>query len=104
MTDHLGSLRSRGRTGRRCGVVRSVVIVAVTLLGAARAARGQALDVVHAFGPSAGVAFPQAALIQVSDGTFYGTSSGGGAFGYGTVFKVTADGVVTILYSFQGID
>ena len=46
-------------------------------------------------------AFPEAALIQVGDGTFYGTSSGGGAYGQGTVFKVTADGLVTVLHSFQ---
>src|SRR5207245_6715403 len=75
---------------------------ALTLLGGARAASGQALEVVHAFAASMpDAAFPEAALIQVGDGTFYGTSSGGGAYGQGTVFKVTADGLVTVLHSFQ---
>jgi len=42
---------------------------------------------------------PSSALIQASDGNFYGTSLGGGV-GWGTVFKVTPDGTVTVLYSF----
>jgi uncharacterized repeat protein (TIGR03803 family) len=101
MTDRSSSSRSRARTPRQSGVVSVAVIVA--LLGAARAAKGQALDVVHAFVPGAGIAFPEAALIQFSDGTFYGTSAGGGAYGLGTVFTITAGGVVSIRYSFQGI-
>ena len=32
--------------------------------------------------------FPDAALIQASDGNFYGTTSQGGVDGYGTVFKI----------------
>jgi uncharacterized repeat protein (TIGR03803 family) len=30
----------------------------------------------------------------------YGTTSGGGAFGYGTVYKITTDGKEKLLYSF----
>ena len=33
---------------------------------------------------------PQAALIQTSDGNFYGTTASGGANAYGTVFRLTA--------------
>ena len=44
------------------------------------------------------------ALIQATDGNFYGTTVGGGAFGgvgrAGTVFKMTPAGIVTTLYSF----
>jgi uncharacterized repeat protein (TIGR03803 family) len=43
---------------------------------------------------------PRAALVQDSDGNFYGTTEGGGAYSSGTVFKVTAGGTLTILYSF----
>jgi uncharacterized repeat protein (TIGR03803 family) len=32
---------------------------------------------------------PQAALVQASDGSFYGTTGGGGAGGAGTVFRLT---------------
>jgi uncharacterized repeat protein (TIGR03803 family) len=39
-------------------------------------------------------------LIQGSDGNFYGTTAAGGANGDGTVFKMTAAGVLTTLYSF----
>jgi uncharacterized repeat protein (TIGR03803 family) len=52
-------------------------------------------------------AFPEAPLIQGSDGNFYGTTSLGGT-GYnpysgeaaGTVFKITPSGTLTTLYSF----
>ena len=40
------------------------------------------------------------ALIQGSDGNFYGTTADGGQFATGTVFKVTASGTETLLYSF----
>ena len=50
-------------------------------------------------------AFPQAGLVQGSDGNFYGTTFGGGANGNcaggcGTVFKITPIGALTTLYSF----
>jgi len=44
---------------------------------------------------------PMAAVIQGSDGNFYGTTNGGGANGnYGTIFKITPAGALTTLYSF----
>jgi uncharacterized repeat protein (TIGR03803 family) len=43
---------------------------------------------------------PWAGLVEGSDGNFYGTTFLGGAFGYGTIFKVTPGGVLTTLYSF----
>jgi uncharacterized repeat protein (TIGR03803 family) len=45
---------------------------------------------------------PSSALTQGSDGNFYGTTAAGGTFGAGTVFKITATGVETVLYSFAG--
>ncbi|HSY05097.1 MAG TPA: choice-of-anchor tandem repeat GloVer-containing protein [Steroidobacteraceae bacterium] len=39
-------------------------------------------------------------LIQGSDGNFYGTTSAGGQFGAGTLFKLTPAGAETVLYSF----
>ena len=47
---------------------------------------------------------PQAGLIQASDGNFYGTTSGGGANNYGTVFKITPSGALTTLHSFGYAD
>jgi uncharacterized repeat protein (TIGR03803 family) len=36
------------------------------------------------------------------DGNFYGTTSGGGSNGHGTVFKMTTNGMLTTLVSFDG--
>ena len=46
---------------------------------------------------------PVAALVQGRDGNFYGTTTGGGANGNGTVFKLTPIGVLTVLYSFAAV-
>src|SRR5206468_17707 len=50
----------------------------------------------HSFIGSDGT-YPQAGLIQASDGNFYGTTSYAG-----TVFKMNAAGTVTTLHSFTG--
>jgi len=49
-------------------------------------------------------AYPSAPLVQASDGKFYGTASGGGASGYGTVFQVDGSGNFEVLHSFSATD
>src|ERR1039457_2598677 len=47
--------------------------------------------------------YPQAGLVQATDGNFYGTTpeSGGGVYHQGgTVFKITSSGTLTPLYNF----
>jgi len=44
------------------------------------------------------------ALVQGSDGNFYGATSQHGANGDGTVFKITPSGTLTTLHSFNGTD
>jgi len=43
---------------------------------------------------------PAPVLVQGTDGNFYGTTSRGGTYDRGTVFRITAGGVPTTLYSF----
>ena len=43
---------------------------------------------------------PLSPLVQAPDGNFYGTTGGGGAYGAGTVFKITPNGALTTIYSF----
>ena len=47
---------------------------------------------------------PTGVLVQGTDGNFYGTTSGGGAIGYGTVFKIAPWGKLTTLHSFDYTD
>ncbi len=54
-------------------------------------------------GPTDG-ALPITALLQASDGNFYGAAKGGGANGLGTVFQITPAGKFTVLHTFSGSD
>jgi uncharacterized repeat protein (TIGR03803 family) len=44
---------------------------------------------------------PQGTLLRGEDGNFYGSTVAGGAHGYGTVFMMTTEGVLTTLLSFD---
>ena len=59
------------------------------------------LMVLHSFAgyPSDG-SHPKSGLIQAADGSFYGTTSDGGASGYGTVFKMDSLGNLTVRHGF----
>jgi uncharacterized repeat protein (TIGR03803 family) len=56
-------------------------------------------SLLHTFTGADG-AVPLAGLTQDSAGNFYGTAAGGGATGWGTVYKMDKAGQVTVLYSF----
>ncbi len=59
------------------------------------------VTVLHSCGaPSGDGASPNSALFQASDGALYGTTVAGGAYGYGTAFKTSYAGAVTVLHSF----
>ena len=50
-------------------------------------------------GPDGGS--PQGGLVQTAEGSFYGTTTYGGADDYGTVFKIATNGALTTLVSFN---
>src|SRR5207248_8915605 len=47
---------------------------------------------------------PVAGLVQATDGNFYGTALEGGAYGYGTIFRITSGGALTTLVSLNGTE
>jgi uncharacterized repeat protein (TIGR03803 family) len=47
---------------------------------------------------------PTGALVQATNGNFYGTTNYGGAFGWGMVFEITPVGTLTVLHSFNQKD
>lgn len=48
--------------------------------------------------------YPQAGLVQASDGNFYGANSLGGAYGCGTLFKLTPKAVFSVVHPFDCTD
>jgi uncharacterized repeat protein (TIGR03803 family) len=60
------------------------------------------LTTLHSFCSQSGCKdgeFPQTGVIQATDGSFYGTTILGGAYGSGTIFKITPTGTLTTLYN-----
>ncbi len=69
--------------------------------GRASSSAAASYAVLHSFSNPDG-SEPQGSLIQASDGRFYGTTSGGGAFGQGAVLKMDSAGNLVLLHSFAG--
>jgi uncharacterized repeat protein (TIGR03803 family) len=69
---------------------------------AAPTAQGQIYQekVLHSFNGDPGGASPEAGLVRDPAGNLYGTTPYGGAYKGGTVFKVAASGVESVLYNF----
>jgi len=59
------------------------------------------VTVLHTFTSNPDGAEPASGVILGKDGNFYGDTPQGGAYGYGTLFKMTSSGKLTILYSFN---
>jgi uncharacterized repeat protein (TIGR03803 family) len=59
--------------------------------------------VLHSFQSTPDGAYPPTTtLVLDAQGNLYGTTGRGGAFNWGTVFKLAPDGTETVLYSFRG--
>ncbi len=59
-------------------------------------------NVVYSFADKPDGAGPSSGLVRDPAGNVYGTTGGGGAYGFGTVFKLDKSGKETVLYSFTG--
>jgi uncharacterized repeat protein (TIGR03803 family) len=59
------------------------------------------LTLLHSFSGNPDGVNPYGALVQDRSGNLYGTTFHGGTNGYGTVFKVTKAGKLTVLHSFN---
>jgi uncharacterized repeat protein (TIGR03803 family) len=94
--------RGRGKMGQ-FSLSKMVCIVFVFCAATTMAASAQTLTTLYSFCP-AGLpcadGFSPVGLVQATDGNFYATTEGGGAFSGGTVFKMTPGGTLTTLYSF----
>ena len=79
-------------------------VLTAALFVSTTAAHAQTFQVLHFFQNTDG-ANPRASLIEGSDGNFYGTTYAGGTngapSGFGTVFRMTSNGIVTTLVSFD---
>ena len=90
-------------TGLELGTVSiSAVLGAVTSTAVTLTVTPQPERVLYSFAGGVDGENPNSALIQASDGNFYGTTPNGGANNLGTVFKITSAGVETVLHSFAG--
>src|SRR6266516_3009763 len=97
---------ARLKVGKRLAAVGLLVFVLVNQATSAN----PILTTLHNFTGLDGAA-PLAGLIQTQDGSLYGTTSAGGPSvnpdskaGYGTIFKMTTDGALTTLHSFNALD
>jgi uncharacterized repeat protein (TIGR03803 family) len=63
-----------------------------------------AVTTLHAFSGGSDGIYPFAGLVQATDSNLYGTASGGGDGGSGTIFKLTPNGILTPLHGFSGAD
>jgi uncharacterized repeat protein (TIGR03803 family) len=65
---------------------------------------GGQLNILHSFcaagPPCADGQQPEAAMVLGPNGNFYGTTIGGGANAWGTIFEITPSGKLTVLHSF----
>jgi uncharacterized repeat protein (TIGR03803 family) len=78
--------------------------VALPVALAAGTARAQSFTLLHTFGGNPDGAFPNGGLIVGRDGNFYGETQSGGAHDFGTVYRITPAGALTIIHSMAGLE
>jgi uncharacterized repeat protein (TIGR03803 family) len=79
-----------------------IMIAAVLILAFSTETKAQIFQELYSFSDGQDGGEPEGALIQGNDGNFYGTTTVGGAWGGGTIFRITPGGMLTTLASFDG--
>ena len=101
------NLDNKQKSVRATVTARTVIIAAVIMLalatGFARAGEAQTFNDIYNF-KAVGVQgiYPEGKLLIDSEGDLYGTTSAGGTYGAGTVFKLNAAGTATTYMPFKG--
>ena len=102
----MANTESRGgistRSLRAASGALAFVAVLVSWLAVAPSAWAQTFKSLYSFTGSPDGAAPYGALIKDKLGNLYGTTTAGGSFGSGTVYKLSMSGKETVLYSFTG--
>ncbi|MGH9497721.1 MAG: choice-of-anchor tandem repeat GloVer-containing protein [Terriglobales bacterium] len=62
------------------------------------------LTVLHSFSSTPDGQTPKGAIIQADDGNFYGTTEAGGSDDFGSIYKMTPTGALTVIHSFNETD
>jgi uncharacterized repeat protein (TIGR03803 family) len=87
------------------GKFMALFAVALALVGVGiPRVHAQSFSVVHNFAGGSDGANPLSGFTTDAAGNFYGTTNAGGAYGAGTVFKMTVSGSEIVLSSFGGTD
>jgi uncharacterized repeat protein (TIGR03803 family) len=95
-------IRFAMRLFTEAGLALALTILAVLTVAASPSAYGQTFKSLYSFGNSPDGATPYGAVIKDKLGNLYGTTSAGGASGFGAVYKLSKNGKETVLYSFTG--
>jgi uncharacterized repeat protein (TIGR03803 family) len=83
------------------GIGRAAIAgLALGLSAAALAAPPVTEELLHEFAYLDGYA-PKSALIQASDGNYYGTTDRGSVNQFGTIYRLAPDGVYTVIHTFE---
>jgi uncharacterized repeat protein (TIGR03803 family) len=95
-------IRSESASASASSAVAFAFMLVLLALFATQSARAQTFSVLYSFTGSPDGAYPFAGLVRDAKGNLYGTTNGGGANSYGTVFKLNSKNKETVLLSFTG--
>jgi uncharacterized repeat protein (TIGR03803 family) len=99
--DWISGIRSESARALASAAVALGIILGLVVL-TTQLAQAQSFSVLYSFTGSPDGAYPFAGLVRDAKGNLYGTTSGGGASSYGTVFKLNSKNKETVLLSFTG--